>query len=60
MMGVRSTVIGWGITAFIMACTWALMDIGAFQGFTNNFFGKLIVSFVIIILAKFLGKMFGG
>ena len=58
-MNLRNSVIGWLVTAVVMALAWTVMDMPIASGISDNFMGKLVVSLVIIILSKIISAMLG-
>jgi len=58
-VNLRNSVIGYLVTAVVMALAWTVMDMPLASGISDNFMGKLVVSLVIIILSKIISAMLG-
>ena len=56
----KGTVISWLVTAFVMAIAWSLMDLPQLSSFTADFFGKVLVSFMILAISKVVSRLLGG
>jgi hypothetical protein len=56
-MGLKGNVIGWLVTAFIMAVFWTITDMGI--PLSDSFIGKIIVSLILLGISKFLTKILG-
>ena len=56
MGSVKGSFISMLITALMMAVMWQVAD----MGFSFTFWWKVGISVVILVAAKFLGKIFGG
>ena len=59
-MGLKNSVIGLLVSAFVMAIAWSMMDMGVMQEFTQDFLGKVLVSVAILIISKIISAMLGG
>lgn len=59
-MGARGYVIGLFVTAVFMALFWQIMDMGIQVGIAGSFFGKIVISLVILFISKLLSRILEG
>lgn len=58
-MGLKKEVITAMVSILMMATIWTIIDMGAMQGFTDDFTGKLVVGLVIYVVARLFGTILG-